>query len=90
MTLPRRSLAVVYVNNDIKPEQSGQLYEIEPNHLLIEECPSLYIIPMIHNVDVHKTENVPLVVINLLTVSIFLKETLWVLCKTNLWIYLKL
>ena len=29
MTLPGRSLAVVYVNNDLKPEQSGQLYEIE-------------------------------------------------------------
>ena len=74
MTLPRRSLAVVYVNNDLKPEQSGQLYEIEPNHLLIEEYPNLYIIPMIHNVDVHKTENVPLVVINLSTDSVYLSK----------------
>ena len=92
MTLPGRTLAVVHVNNDLKPEQSGQLYEIEPNHLLIEEYPNLYIIPMIHNVDIHKTEDVPLVVINFLTdsVSIFLKERLWVLCKVNLWIYLRL
>ena len=33
MTLPGRTLAVVYVNNNLKPEQSGQLYEIEPNYL---------------------------------------------------------
>ena len=57
MTLPGRSLAIVYVNNDLKAEQNGQLYEIEPNHLLIEEYPNLYIIPMMHNVDAHKTEN---------------------------------
>ena len=41
MTLPGRALAVVYVNNDLKPEQSGQLYEIEPKYLLIEEYPNL-------------------------------------------------
>ena len=29
---------------------------------------------MIHNVDLHKTENVPLVVINLLTDSIYLSK----------------
>ena len=72
LTLPGRSLAVFYMNNDLKPEQSGQLYEIETNHLPIEECPNLYFIPMIHNVDVHKTENVPLVVINFLADSIYL------------------
>ena len=74
MTLPGRALAVVYVNNNLKPEQSGQLYEIEPNYLLTEEYPNLYIIPMIHNVDVHKTENVPLVVINFLTDSVYLSK----------------
>ena len=53
MTLPGRPLAVVYINNNLKPEQSGQMYEIEPNYLLTEEYPNLYIISMIHNVDVH-------------------------------------
>ena len=72
MTLPGRVLAIVYVNNNLKPELSGQLYEIEPNYLLTEEYPNLYIIPMMHNVDVHKTENVPLVVINFLTDSVYL------------------
>ena len=60
MILPGRILAIVQVNN----EQSGQNYEIEPNYFLTEEYPNLYIVPMIHNMDVHKTENVPLVVIN--------------------------
>ena len=74
MTLPGRALAVVYVNNNLKSEQSGLLYEIEPNYLLTEEYANLYIIPMIHNVDVHKTENVPLVVINFLTDSVYLSK----------------
>ena len=72
MTLPGRTLAVVYVNNNLKPEQSGQIYEIEPNYLLTEEYSNLYIIPMMHNVDVHTTENVPLVVINFSTDSVYL------------------
>ena len=74
MTLPGRSLAVVYVNDNLKPEQSGQLCEIQPNHLITEEYPNLYIIPMIYNVDAHKTENVPLVVINFSTESIYLSK----------------
>ena len=31
MTLPGKALAVIKVNIDLKPEQSGQMYEIEPN-----------------------------------------------------------
>ena len=74
MMLPGRALAVIQVNTDLKPEQSGQMYEIEPNYLLTEEYPNLYIVPMIHNVDVYKTESVPLVVINVLTYSIYLSK----------------
>ena len=72
MTLPGRTLAIIYVNSNLKPEQSGQMYEIEPNYFLTEEYPNLYIIPMIHNVDIHKTENVQLVVINFLTDNVYL------------------
>ena len=74
MSLPGRTLAVIYINNNLSPEQSGHLYEIEPNYLLTNEYPNLCIIPMIHNVDLHKTENVPLVVINLLTDNIYLSK----------------
>ena len=72
--LPGRTLAVVHVNNNLKPEQSGQLYEIEQNYLLTDEYPNLCVIPMIHNVDIHKTEKVPLVVINFSTDSIYLSK----------------
>ena len=73
MTLPGRTLAVVYVNNNLNPQQNGQLYEIELNYLLANEYPNLYIIPMIHNVDIHKTEDVPIVV-NFLTGSVYLSK----------------
>ena len=74
MNLPGRTLAVVHVSNDLKPEQSGQLYKIEPNYLLTEEYPNLYIISMTHNVDIHKTEDVPLVVNNFVTDSVDLSK----------------
>ena len=72
ITLPGRSLAVVCVCNDLEPGQSGQMYEVEPSQILNDRYPNLCIIPMIHNVDIHKTENVPLVVINLLTEDVYL------------------
>ena len=55
-------------------KQSGYLYDIEPNYLLTNEYPNLYIIPTIHNVDLYKSENVPLVVIILLPDSIYLPK----------------
>ena len=70
MILLGRTLAIIQVNNDLEPEQSGQIYEIEPNYFLTEEYPNLYIVPMIHSADMHKTENVPLVVINFLADNI--------------------
>ena len=74
MSLPGRTLAVIYINNNLSPEQSGYLYEIKPNYLLTNVYPNLCIIPMIHNVDLHKTENVPLVLINLSTGRIYLSK----------------
>ena len=74
MILPGRNLAAIQVINDLEPEQSGQIYEIVPNYFVTEEYPNLYIVPMIHNVDIHKTENAPLVVINLLADNISLSK----------------
>ena len=62
--LPGRTLAVIQVNSNLVPEQSGQIYEIEPNMMLSEKYPNVYIVPMIHNVDTYITERVPLVLIN--------------------------
>ena len=74
MTLPGGTLAVIYMKNNLSPEQSGYLYEIKPNYLLANEYPNLCILPMIHNVDLHKTKKVSLVVINLSTDSIYLSK----------------
>ena len=70
--LPGRTLTVIQVNSNLKPEQRGQIYEIKPNCSLSEEYPNLYIVPMMHNADVYKTESVPLVLINFLVDDIFL------------------
>ena len=43
------------------------MYEIEPNDAIVEKYPNLCVIPMIHTVDVHRTEHLPLVVINFAT-----------------------
>ena len=61
--IPGRTLAIVCVNNNLDPTQSGSLYEIRPNDMFIEKYPNLCIIPMIHNVDAHRNEWLPLVVI---------------------------
>ena len=58
--------------NNLDPDKSGQIYEIEPSPHLYEVCPNLCVIPMINNVDVHKTENIPLVVVNLSSDEIYL------------------
>ena len=64
LLLPGRTLAVIQVNSNLVPEQSGQIYKIEPNMMLSEKYPNVYIMPMIHNVDTCITENVPMVLIN--------------------------
>ena len=72
VTLPGRTLAIICIYNNLVPNKSGYTYEIEPSSNLYEKHPNLCVIPMIRNVDVHKTENVPLVVINLSADEIYL------------------
>ena len=72
VTLPGRMLAIVCIYNNLDPNQSGYIYEIEPSSNLYEKYPNLCVIPMIHNVDVHKTEHIPLVVINFASDEIYL------------------
>ena len=63
VAIPGRTLAIVCIYNNLDHNQSGSLYEIEPCGILNENYPNLCVIPMIHNVDVHRTEHLPLVVI---------------------------
>ena len=72
MTLPGRMLAIVCVYNNLDPNQSGYIYEIEPCSSLHEKYPNLCVIPMIHNKDVYKTEHITLVVINFASDEIYL------------------
>ena len=74
VTIPGRTLAIIGVCNNLKPHQSGSLYEIEPNDMILDKYPNLCIIPMIHNVDVHRTEYLPLVIINLSSDDISLSK----------------
>ena len=74
IVLPGRFLPIVCVHNNLDPDQSGQLYEIEPCQSLNEKYPNLCVIPMIHNVDVHKIENVPLVVISFSAEDVYLSK----------------
>ena len=74
VTIPGRTLAIVCIYNNLDPNQSGSLYEIEPCGMLNEKYPNLCIIPMIHNVDVHSTEHLPVVVINFASDDIYLSK----------------
>ena len=62
--LPGRTLAVIQVKSDLKPDQTGQIYEVKPNAVLSEKYPNVYIVPMLHNVDTYVTDNVPIILIN--------------------------
>ena len=64
VTIPRRTLAIVCMYNNLEPHQSGSLYEIEPNDAIMNKYPNMCVIPMIHNVDVPRTEHLPFVVVN--------------------------
>ena len=62
--LPGRTLAVIQVNSELKPEQIGRVYEVQPNEVLSDKYPNIYIVPMIHNADTCIPDTVPMVLIN--------------------------
>ena len=82
VNIPGRTLAIVCIYNNLVPKQSRSLYEIEPNDVIIGKDPNLCVIPMIHNVDVHRTEHLPLVVINFATddTNLLKGETVGFMC----------
>ena len=62
--LPGRTLAVIQVKSELGPEQTGQIYEVQPNEELLDKYPNMYVVPMIHNVDTYIPDTVPMVIIN--------------------------
>ena len=74
VTVPGRTLAIVCICNNLDPNQSGSLHEIEPSDTINEKYPNLCVIPMIHNVDVQRTEHLPFVVINFASDDVYLSN----------------
>ena len=62
--LPGRTLAVIQVKSELKHEQTGQIYEVQPNEELSDKYPNIYVVPMIHNADTYIPDTVPMVLIN--------------------------
>ena len=62
--LPGRTLAVIQVKSELKREQTGQIYEVQPNEELSDKYPNIYVVPMIHNADTYIPDTVPIVLIN--------------------------
>ena len=71
-------MAITSVHTDLDLKQSGSLYKVNPSDILVDKYPNLCVIPMIHNVDVHRNEFLPFVVINLASkdVSLLKGETI--------------
>ena len=57
-------MAVIQVKSELGPEQTGHMYEVQPNGELSDKYPNMYVVPMIHNVDTYVPDTVPMVVIN--------------------------
>ena len=72
--LPGRTLAVIQVNSELKPEQTGQVYEVQPNEVLSEKYQNIYVVPMIHNVDTYIPDTVPMVLINFLIDDVLISK----------------
>ena len=62
--LPGRTLAVIRVKSELTPEQTGQIYEVQPDDMLYQQYPNIYVVPMIHNADMYIPDTVPMVIIN--------------------------
>ena len=61
-----RMLAVIQVNSELTPEQTGQIYEVQPNEMLSEKYPNIYVAQMMHNADTYIPDTIPMVIINFL------------------------
>ena len=62
--LPGRTLAVIQVKSELKCEQTGQIYEVQPNEELSDKYPNIYVVLIIHNADTYIPDTVPMVLIN--------------------------
>ena len=54
ITIPSRSLMVLYAKATIDKHMEGGLHKVVPNFLLSDKYPELVLIPTVHNVEINK------------------------------------
>ena len=74
VTIRPRNIAVLNVSNNLKEEDTGQIFNVRPNDLLNDEYPQLQIIHSIHKVDCIDVNLIPFLMINLGEDSIYLPK----------------
>ena len=74
ITIPSRSLMVLYAKATIDRHMEGGLHKVVPNFLLSDEYPELVLIPTVHNVEITKIECIPYILLNLSEEAIFLRK----------------
>ena len=74
VTIPPRNIAVLNVSNNLKEEDTGQIFNVKPNALLSDDYPQLQIVPSIHKVDCIDVNLLPFLMINLGEDSIYLPK----------------
>ena len=65
---------MLHVSVDIEKTLLGQLYDVQPNHLFIDEPPALVLPPAIHKVPGTQTASIFFVSINLCIESIYIEK----------------
>ena len=74
VTIPPRNIVVLNVSNNLKEEDTGQIFNVRPNALLSDGYPQLQIIPSIHKVDCIDVNLIPFLMINLGEDNIYLPK----------------
>ena len=74
VTIPPRNIVVLNVSNNLKEEDTGQIFNVRPNALLSDDYPQLQIVPSIHKVDCIDVKLIPFLMINLGEDNIYLPK----------------
>ena len=64
-SIPPRTIGMVLAETPIKDKDKDQYFEVQPNLKIIEDFPSLVMLPMYHHANVKGTLQVPICLINL-------------------------
>ena len=65
LTLPPMTLAVISIHVDLKENSTQYTYKVKPNSFLMDQYPSMVIIPIIHITPLWTDTIIPFIIINL-------------------------